>query len=210
VIRDGRGIEEASVGLYWKYEKWIRKQQSRLDSVMGATGCIYAMRATWHLPCPEDTLNDDMFCPLGAFFRGFRVILDDAALAYDYPTPLGQRVPPVRSATLAGVYQIVAPTPLCWAQEPYVDPLFLAQTRPSSHALALMVALRRLPLLAGALERLGHRRAAAAYLLAVLDPWLPAGFPQALDLTHAHVAVVMTGVAVRSWILFVPPARAHG
>src|ERR1035437_4486093 len=44
VILDGAGLEEASVGLYWKYEKWIRKQLSRLDSVLGATGCIYAMR----------------------------------------------------------------------------------------------------------------------------------------------------------------------
>jgi len=57
--------------LYWKYEKWIRKQQSRLDSVMGATGCIYAMRRHLASALPEDTLNDDMFLPLGAFFRGF-------------------------------------------------------------------------------------------------------------------------------------------
>ena len=53
VIRDGSGIEEASVGLYWKYEKWIRKQLSRLDSIMGATGCIYAMRRELASPCPR-------------------------------------------------------------------------------------------------------------------------------------------------------------
>ena len=88
VIRDGTGIEEASVGLYWKYEKWIRKQLSRLDSIMGATGCIYAMRRELAIPLPEGTLNDDMYLPLEAFFRGYRVILDDSALAFDYPTPL--------------------------------------------------------------------------------------------------------------------------
>src|SRR5207302_6306163 len=44
IIRDSGGIEEASVGLYWKYEKWIRKLLSGIDSIPGATGCIYAMR----------------------------------------------------------------------------------------------------------------------------------------------------------------------
>src|SRR5262249_27307012 len=72
VIREGVGQEEASVGLYWKYEKWIRKQLTRVDSVLGATGCIYAMRRELATPLPENTLVDDMFLPLAAFFRGYR------------------------------------------------------------------------------------------------------------------------------------------
>src|SRR5262249_16050149 len=44
MIGSGAGTEEDTVGLYWKYEKWIRKQLSSVDSVPGATGCIYAMR----------------------------------------------------------------------------------------------------------------------------------------------------------------------
>ena len=32
------------VGLYWKYEKWIRKSESRFNSVIGATGAVYAIR----------------------------------------------------------------------------------------------------------------------------------------------------------------------
>ena len=110
VIRDGSGIEEASVGLYWKYEKWIRKQLSRLDSIMGATGCIYAMRRELAVTLPEGTLNDDMYLPLEAFFRGYRVILDDSALAFDYPTPLASEFRR-KVRTLAGVYQIVGAYP---------------------------------------------------------------------------------------------------
>src|ERR1035441_11060886 len=59
VIRQGAGLEEASVGLYWKYETWMRKQLSRLDSVLGATGCIYAMRRQLASPLPEDTLRSE-------------------------------------------------------------------------------------------------------------------------------------------------------
>jgi cellulose synthase/poly-beta-1,6-N-acetylglucosamine synthase-like glycosyltransferase len=110
VIREGAGTEEASVGLYWKYEKWIRKQLTRVDSVLGATGCIYAMRRSLASHLPEGTLVDDMYLPLGAFFRGYRVVLDDSALAFDYPTQLASEFRR-KVRTLAGVYQIVGQYP---------------------------------------------------------------------------------------------------
>src|SRR6266567_9146645 len=38
VILEGESQEEKDVGLYWRYETWIRDQLSRVDSMMGATG----------------------------------------------------------------------------------------------------------------------------------------------------------------------------
>jgi cellulose synthase/poly-beta-1,6-N-acetylglucosamine synthase-like glycosyltransferase len=110
MIADGEGLEEASVGLYWKYEKFIRKSLSRLDSIHGATGCIYAMRRSLAHPLLPDTLNDDMALPLGAFFDGYRVILDDSALAFDYPTALASEFRR-KVRTLAGVYQVMGRFP---------------------------------------------------------------------------------------------------
>lgn len=106
VIRKGQTTGEESVGLYWRYEKWIRMRLSRLDSVIGATGCIYAMRRDLAKPLPPDTLADDMYLPLAAFFRGYRVILDDSAKAYDDPTGLTREFRR-KVRTLAGVYQII-------------------------------------------------------------------------------------------------------
>ncbi|MGO9259594.1 MAG: glycosyltransferase family 2 protein [Bryobacteraceae bacterium] len=106
VIRKGQTSGEAGVGLYWRYEKWIRTRQSRLDSVIGATGCIYAMRQDLARPLPAQTLADDMYLPLAAFFRGYRVILDDSAKAFDDPTNLSSEFRR-KIRTLAGVYQIV-------------------------------------------------------------------------------------------------------
>ena len=68
-IRDGVRREEADVGLYWRYEKWIRRRLSRIDSMLGATGCIYAMRRELAVELPEETLLDDVYLPLAAFFR---------------------------------------------------------------------------------------------------------------------------------------------
>jgi cellulose synthase/poly-beta-1,6-N-acetylglucosamine synthase-like glycosyltransferase len=110
VILDGTTREEANVGLYWRYEKWIRIRLSRIDSVMGATGAIYAMRRELAVVLPPGTLCDDMHLPLAAFVRGYRVILDSTAKAFDYPTVL-QTEFRRKVRTLAGVYQIVGAFP---------------------------------------------------------------------------------------------------
>ena len=105
IIRDGRTQEEVHTGLYWKYEKWIRRRQSQVDSVTGATGCIYAMRRSLTEPLPANTLLDDVFLPAGAYLKGYRVLWTDGAKAFDYPTPLGVEYPR-KVRTQAGTYQV--------------------------------------------------------------------------------------------------------
>lgn len=106
IILDGATQEEANVGLYWKYEKWIRRHLSRVDSVLGATGCIYAMRRNLARPLPPGTLLDDVHLPLQAFFAGHRIVMEERARAYDFPTGLDVEFwRKVR--TQAGLYQLL-------------------------------------------------------------------------------------------------------
>jgi len=106
VIRRGASHAEQNIGLYWRYEKSIRKHLSSLDSVMGATGCIYAMRRHLAVPVPADVLVDVVYLPLAAFFQGFRVVFEPRAKAFDDPSSL-----PVefrrKVRTLSGVYQVL-------------------------------------------------------------------------------------------------------
>lgn len=106
VIRRGATAAEEHVGLYWRYEKLIRKQHSRIDSVLGATGAVYAMRREHAAPLPPDCLLDDVHLPLRAFFRGYRVVFVEEALAYDDPAGL-EREFRRKVRTLAGVYQLL-------------------------------------------------------------------------------------------------------
>lgn len=106
IIRDGNSQEMVNTGLYWRYEKWIRKQLSRIDSVLGATGAVYAIRRSLVAELPAGTLLDDVQLPLNAFFRGYRVILDDSARAYDIPTALDAEFRR-KVRTLAGNYQLL-------------------------------------------------------------------------------------------------------
>ena len=53
LILAGESSEEANVGLYRRYESWIRKNLSLADSVLGATGAIYAIRSKLAHPLPR-------------------------------------------------------------------------------------------------------------------------------------------------------------
>jgi poly-beta-1,6-N-acetyl-D-glucosamine synthase len=102
--------EQADMDLYWRYEIWARTRQSEIDSIFNTTGCIYAMRRELAAAIPEDTLTDDAVLPLRAYFKGYRVIFDPAAIAYDYPAVAGTEFRR-RFRTLAGLWQVFARFP---------------------------------------------------------------------------------------------------
>jgi cellulose synthase/poly-beta-1,6-N-acetylglucosamine synthase-like glycosyltransferase len=205
MIGKGAALEEESVGMYWKYEKWIRKQLSRLDSVMGATGCIYAMRRHLARPLPAGTLNDDMYLPLGAFFQGYRVIFEETARAYDYPTPLASEFRR-KVRTLAGVYQVIGQYPAL------LGPANRMWIHFFSHKLARLImpwAMIVAALTCFGLPRPWNLWAAAAqaggYALAFLDPWIPERFPlKRLSSPARTFVVLMVASLCAVSILFVP------
>ncbi len=173
---------------------------------MGATGCIYAMRRELAAPLPEGTLNDDMYLPLEAFFRGYRVILDDSALAFDYPTPLASEFRR-KVRTLAGVYQIVGSYPALLGPRNRMWIHFF------SHKLARLVMPWAMIVAAGA-SVLACPRAGDSVAIGAAGRRVPAGAvgfldarqfpPQAFDFPHSHLRGVDGGVALRAGDLFVP------
>ena len=109
-MREGIDAEESNTSLYWRYERAIRKDLGKLGSTFGATGPFYAMRRELAPVMPADTLLDDMYLPLAAYFRGFRVIVDEDARAIEYPFSVqGEFRRKLR--TLAGNYQIMVKYP---------------------------------------------------------------------------------------------------
>lgn len=114
VILDGQSREEHNTGLYWKYEKWIRRNLNRIDAMLGATGAIYAVRRNLIAPLPPDTLLDDVHLPFVIAFQGYRIYFEDQAKAYDYPTSLQSEFRR-KVRTQAGIYQILQRFPqLLW------------------------------------------------------------------------------------------------
>ncbi len=99
------------VGLYWKYEKLFRSAESRVGSVVGATGAIYAIRRSLFRPLAPETILDDVVIPLRIANSGYRVLFEPRARAYDRLFEEPDREFRRKVRTLAGNYQLVALDP---------------------------------------------------------------------------------------------------
>ncbi|HEY7789171.1 MAG TPA: glycosyltransferase, partial [Vicinamibacterales bacterium] len=73
MIEPRRHEGSSGVGFYWRYEKFLRLNESRVDSTLGATGAIYAIRQDLFEPIPDDTVLDDVVIPARIVRRGYRV-----------------------------------------------------------------------------------------------------------------------------------------
>lgn len=111
------------IGLYWRYEKWLRRHESIVGSTLGVTGAIYAMRRSLWTPLPPDTILDDVLGPMRLVLRGYRVLFDARALAFDETAPDAASETRRKIRTLAGNYQLVALEPRLLL--PWVNPVWL-------------------------------------------------------------------------------------
>ena len=111
LVGDESGSYGEGVGFYWKYEKTLRKAESRFGSMLGATGAIYTLRRNLFVPAPADSLLDDMYYPLQAVAQGYRAIFVEDAKAFDQvsASPSGEMRRKIR--TLAGNFQILKQIP---------------------------------------------------------------------------------------------------
>lgn len=96
------------VSAYWRYEKFIRRNESRIDSTVGVSGAIYALRRELFEPIPTDTILDDVLIPMRVVARGYRVLLESTARAYDRTAPTADAEYRRKVRTLAGNFQLFA------------------------------------------------------------------------------------------------------
>jgi biofilm PGA synthesis N-glycosyltransferase PgaC len=160
----------AGSGAYWRYERWIRRCESRFRGVVGATGAIMMVRRRDLLaigPLPEDLILDDVYIPLRI---GGRVVQDERARAYDRAFEDGGEFRR-KVRTLAGNFQLLAAMPRLLV--PFANPLWFETI--SHKVLRLLAPFLLLTLLASSLIVAGRG-----------GPWWPA----AAQLVAYGVAVV--------------------
>jgi poly-beta-1,6-N-acetyl-D-glucosamine synthase len=107
VFRHPAGGVQGSIDAYWRYEKFVRKQESRRASVPGATGALYAIRKKLFRSIPSDTLLDDVLIPMQAMAQGYRCVLEDGAVVYDEPSGTPEEEAVRKRRTLAGNAQLL-------------------------------------------------------------------------------------------------------
>ena len=100
-----------AVGLYWRIEKWIRRSEGAVDSVVGVTGAIYAIKRDVFEPLPAGTILDDLLIPMRIAMRGYRVVFERGAQAFDRVSRDYQEEFSRKVRTLAGNYQAISLCP---------------------------------------------------------------------------------------------------
>jgi cellulose synthase/poly-beta-1,6-N-acetylglucosamine synthase-like glycosyltransferase len=73
-------------GVYWRYEMAVRAAESRLSSVTGGNGSIYALRRADYVEV-DPRFGHDLSLPYLMVQRGRRAVYEPAAHAFEKPTP---------------------------------------------------------------------------------------------------------------------------
>jgi poly-beta-1,6-N-acetyl-D-glucosamine synthase len=122
MLEASSGPSSSDVGLYWRYEKAIRSMESRIHSIPGATGAIYAIRRDLYEDLPADTVLDDVLTPLRIAMKRRRVILEPEAKAYDTAACCANAEYTRKVRTLYGNYQLLVQLPQLLL--PWRNPIF--------------------------------------------------------------------------------------
>jgi cellulose synthase/poly-beta-1,6-N-acetylglucosamine synthase-like glycosyltransferase len=149
----------AGSGVYWRYENWIRRQESRFRSVVGMSGAIAMVRRADLPTLPADLILDDVFIPMKLRLRGKRVLSVAEAEAYDAAFDDGQEFGR-KVRTLAGNYQLFGLMPGLLV--PFVNPSWFETI---SHKVMRLVAPWLMVLVAIASAALAVRGAGTAAVM---------------------------------------------
>jgi biofilm PGA synthesis N-glycosyltransferase PgaC len=79
--------DEVDIGksedFYWKYETYLKTQESELSSTLGGHGHLHAIRRELY-PFPKPgTINDDYVIPVSVLAKQYRAVYEPAAIVYE-------------------------------------------------------------------------------------------------------------------------------
>jgi len=199
--------EHRDMDLYWKYEMWARRKHSSIDSVFTTTGCIYALRRELAVAVPPDTLSDDAWLSLSVFFRGYRVVVDPKALAFDYPAIAGTEFRR-RWRNLAGLWQLHARLPQLFTSANRMRRHFLSHKFSRLVLPWAMLAVLGFTVALHPVEWRNFLLADEALFgaLALADYWIPVRFPLKRVSSAARTFLLMNIASMAGLaVFFVPP-----
>jgi biofilm PGA synthesis N-glycosyltransferase PgaC len=183
------------VGLYWRYEKQIRRCESAVGSTLGATGAIYAMRRSLWIPLPVETILDDVLAPMRAVLAGYRTVFNEKARAFDRAAPDADAEITRKVRTLAGNFQILSLEPRLLL--PWSNPVWFQYV---SHKLGrLVIPYAMLALIASSMAIADRSLVYAAALLVQCVFYLLAGYGAWLEGRGRIAASRMPAAFAATW-----------
>jgi exosortase len=84
-ILDAASGVSLNEGLYWQYERLLKRLETMTGSMVGADGAIYALRRSLYQELHKADIND-FVNPLQVIARGFRGVYEPEAICYENTT----------------------------------------------------------------------------------------------------------------------------
>jgi poly-beta-1,6-N-acetyl-D-glucosamine synthase len=106
ILGNGDPLTQAD-SLYWRYESYIKVQETRLESCTGVSGEILAIRSNLYQPPPDRAINDDFFIALGILRQGYRLVYAPKARSFEHSSLTEEDESIRRSRIIAGRYQVM-------------------------------------------------------------------------------------------------------
>ncbi len=104
--------------IYWQYEQFLKRNETKLDALLGANGAIYAIKSELYVPIPENTIVDDFLIVMNIAKIKYRVIYDTEAIAHEEIAPSIADEIKRRIRIGTGNYQVF--TRLFWLLNPFL------------------------------------------------------------------------------------------
>jgi len=118
------GVLAAADGLYWRYESYIKQQETRLGSCVGVSGEVFAIRRDLFESPPGSVINDDFFFAMSIFQKGYRVAYAPQARSREYVSSNERDEIVRRARIITGRYQAMG---MSIRSLPYWRPLIVWQ-----------------------------------------------------------------------------------
>jgi cellulose synthase/poly-beta-1,6-N-acetylglucosamine synthase-like glycosyltransferase len=104
-ILDGNDALSNTDGIYWRYESFIKENETRLGSCTGVSGEILAVRRALYQPPPGNVINDDFFIGLNVMRQGYRLVYAPKARSVEQSSLTEKDEATRRIRIVAGRYQ---------------------------------------------------------------------------------------------------------
>ncbi|MCK6630566.1 MAG: glycosyltransferase family 2 protein [Anaerolineae bacterium] len=110
-ILPGDGALGESEDLYWRYESFIKKQETRLGCCTGVAGEILAVRRELFESPPDNIINDDFYLAMCLIQHGYRVVYTPQARSWERVSLSASDELTRRARIVAGRYQVISLAP---------------------------------------------------------------------------------------------------
>lgn len=107
IVQSDDGLS-ASEGTYWKYESFIKEQETRLGCCTSVAGEVLAVRKHLFEPIPKEIINDDFYIAMRIIRSGNNIAYAPKARSFEHVSQSAQDERTRRTRIVAGRYQAMA------------------------------------------------------------------------------------------------------